>query len=44
VADLRLSGVFRLAEPELMLQNITHLLPVTLVERTRWWVRVVPVA
>ncbi|WP_457977266.1 DUF4880 domain-containing protein [Ectopseudomonas composti] len=44
VADLRLSGVFRLAEPELMLRNITHLLPVTLVERTRWWVRVVPVA
>ena len=44
VADLRLSGVFRLAEPELMLRNITHLLPVALVERTRWWVRVVPVA
>lgn len=44
VADLRLSGVFRLAEPELMLRNITHLLPVTLVERTRWWVRVVPIA
>nr|WP_059392544.1 DUF4880 domain-containing protein [Pseudomonas toyotomiensis] len=44
IADLRLSGVFRLAEPELMLRNITHLLPVALVERTRWWVRVVPVA
>lgn len=44
VADLRLSGVFRLAEPDLMLRNITHLLPVALVERTRWWVRVVPVA
>ncbi|MFI8739026.1 DUF4880 domain-containing protein [Ectopseudomonas toyotomiensis] len=44
VADLRLSGVFRLAEPELMLRNITHLLPVALVERTRWWVRVVPIA
>ncbi|MGG2398062.1 DUF4880 domain-containing protein [Pseudomonas sp. SH1-B] len=44
VADLRLSGVFRLAEPELMLRNITQLLPVVLVERTRWWVRVVPVA
>jgi len=27
-----------------MLRNITHLLPVALVERTRWWVRVVPVA
>lgn len=44
VADLRLSGVFRLAEPELMLRNITHLLPVALVERTRWWVRFVPLA
>lgn len=44
VADLRLSGVFRLTEPELIVRNITHLLPVTLVERTRWWVRVVPIA
>lgn len=41
VAELRLSGVFRLNEPALMLQNITHLLPVQIVERTRWWVRVV---
>ncbi|HAQ25603.1 MAG TPA: DUF4880 domain-containing protein [Pseudomonas sp.] len=44
VAELRLSGVFRLAEPEVMLRNITHLLPVRVVERTRWWVRIVPVA
>jgi transmembrane sensor len=44
VADLRLSGVFRLDQPELMLRNITHLLPVAIVERTRWWVRLVPVA
>ncbi|MGE4405652.1 DUF4880 domain-containing protein [Pseudomonas sp.] len=42
VADLRLSGVFRLDEPEAMLRNITHLLPVKVVERTRWWVRVMP--
>lgn len=42
VADLRLSGVFRLDEPEAMLRNITHLLPVNIVERTRWWVRVMP--
>ncbi|MDZ3991234.1 DUF4880 domain-containing protein [Pseudomonas sp. Teo4] len=41
VADLRLSGVFQLDEPALMLRNITHLLPVRVVERTRWWVRVV---
>jgi len=44
VADLRLSGVFRLDEPEVMLRNITHLLPVHIVERTRWWVRVMPLA
>ncbi|MCQ4260367.1 DUF4880 domain-containing protein [Stutzerimonas stutzeri] len=44
VAEIRLSGVFRLDEPDLMLRNITHLLPVQIVERTRWWVRVVPVA
>lgn len=41
VAELRLSGVFRLDEPALMLDNISHLLPVQVVERTRWWVRVV---
>lgn len=40
VAGLRLSGVFHLDEPALMLRNITHLLPVRIVERTRWWVRV----
>lgn len=44
VADLHLSGVFRLDEPAVMLRNITHLLPVKIVERTRWWVRLVPVA
>ena len=44
VADLHLSGVFHLDEPQLMLRNITHLLPVKIVERTRWWVRIVPVA
>lgn len=44
VADLRLSGVFRLDEPDVMLRNISHLLPVRIVERTRWWVRVMPVA
>jgi ferric-dicitrate binding protein FerR (iron transport regulator) len=44
VADLHLSGVFRLDEPTVMLRNITHLLPVKIVERTHWWVRIVPVA
>ncbi|HSX71200.1 MAG TPA: DUF4880 domain-containing protein [Pseudomonas sp.] len=42
VADLRLSGVFHLDEPAAMLTNISYLLPVRVVERTRWWVRVVP--
>ncbi|MCQ6255162.1 DUF4880 domain-containing protein [Pseudomonas sp. Q11] len=42
VADLRLSGVFHLDEPALMLRNISHLLPVQIVERTRWWVRIRP--
>mgnify|MGYP006180137145 CR=1 FL=1 len=44
VADLRLSGVFRLDEPMQMLRNISHLLPVKIVQRTRWWVRIVAVA
>jgi len=43
VAGLRLSGVFRLDDPEGLLGNIERLLPVRVVERTRWWVRVVPV-
>ncbi len=42
IADLRLSGVFRLDEPASLLDNISHLLPVKVLERTRWWVRVVP--
>ena len=37
-----LSGVFRLDEPDVMLRNLTHLLPVHIVERTRWWVRIMP--
>ncbi|MEB6591875.1 DUF4880 domain-containing protein [Pseudomonas asiatica] len=41
LADLRLSGVFRLDEPATLLGNITHLLPVRIEQRTRWWVRVV---
>lgn len=44
VANLRLSGVFRLDEPDVMLRNVTHLLPVKIVERTRWWVRMMPIA
>lgn len=44
IANLRLSGVFHLDDPAAMLDNLTHLLPVSVIERTRWWVRIVPVA
>lgn len=42
VASLRLSGVFRLASQDDILEHLTQLLPVTVVSRTRWWVTVVP--
>jgi transmembrane sensor len=40
VADLRLSGVFHLDQPGALLDNIAHLLPVRIDQRTRWWVRI----
>jgi len=40
VAGLRLSGVFRLEDPEQLLQLLPQTLPVRLRQRTRWWVRV----
>lgn len=40
IADLRLSGVFRLDDPEQLLQLLPRTLPVRLRQRTRWWVRV----
>lgn len=40
IADLRLSGVFRLEDPEQLLQLLPRTLPVRLRQRTRWWVRV----
>ncbi|NQD56675.1 DUF4880 domain-containing protein [Pseudomonas sp. CM25] len=40
IADLRLSGVFRLEDPERLLQLLPQTLPVRLLQRTRWWVRV----
>jgi len=40
VADLRLSGVFRLEDPEQLIQLLPQTLPVRLRQRTRWWVRV----
>jgi len=40
IADVRLSGVFRLEDPEKLLQLLPRTLPVRLRQRTRWWVRV----
>lgn len=40
IADLHLSGVFRLEDPEQLLQLLPRTLPVRLHQRTRWWVRV----
>ncbi|MCM8915486.1 FecR domain-containing protein [Pseudomonas inefficax] len=40
IADLRLSGVFRLEDPEQLLQLLPRTLPIRLRQRTRWWVRV----
>lgn len=40
VAGLRLSGVFRLEDPDGLLQLLPQTLPVQLRQRTRWWVRV----
>lgn len=44
IADLRLSGVFRLQDPEQLLQVLPRTLPVQLRQLTRWWVRVEGVA
>ncbi|WP_095093241.1 FecR domain-containing protein [Pseudomonas sp. Irchel 3A5] len=38
VADLRLSGVFRLEDTDKLLTVVTQTLPVQLRYRTRWWV------
>ncbi|MDD2059773.1 FecR family protein [Pseudomonas sp. GD03860] len=39
IADLRLSGVFRLQDTDKLLQLLPQTLPVKLSYRTRWWVR-----
>ncbi len=41
VADLRLSGVYRLDDTDKLLQVLARTLPVRLQRHTRWWVRVV---
>ncbi|MCE5980107.1 FecR family protein [Pseudomonas sp. JR33AA] len=40
IADLRLSGVFRLEDPEQLLRLLPQTLPVRLRRHTRWWVHV----
>lgn len=40
IADLRLSGVFRLEDTDKLLEILPHTLPVRLRYRTRWWVSV----
>lgn len=44
IADLRLSGVFRLENPDQLLQLLPQTLPVQLRQRTRWWIRIERVA
>lgn len=40
IADLRLSGVFRLDDTDNLLAIVAHTLPVQLRYRTRWWVTI----
>ncbi|MGE0800875.1 MAG: FecR domain-containing protein [Lautropia sp.] len=42
VADLRVSGVYPLDDPDRVLSAIAAILPVRLTYRTRWWVSVGP--
>ena len=40
VAELRISGVFRLDDTDAILDALPHTLPVHVAYRTRWWVRI----
>lgn len=42
IADLRISGAYRLADTDAVLALLQEALPVRVVQRTRWWVSVVP--
>ena len=42
VAGLKVSGVFRLDQPEAVLHNLSGLLPVRVQRLGRWWTRVSP--
>ena len=41
IADLRLSGVFQLDQQDALLEHLARTLPVDIVSRSRFWVRVV---
>lgn len=41
VADLRLSGVFQLDQQEALLEHLARTLPIEIVSRSRFWVRLV---
>ncbi|MCC9596910.1 MULTISPECIES: hypothetical protein [unclassified Rubrivivax] len=42
VAGLRLSGAFMLNDTDAVLDNLARLLPVRVLERTRYWITVAP--
>ncbi|MCE3028746.1 FecR domain-containing protein [Salinicola sp. DM10] len=42
VAGLRLSGVYQLDDQSALLRHLTRTLPIKVVSRTRWWIRVEP--
>lgn len=42
IANLRLSGVFQLDDPDQIVAMLPQLLPVQLVYRTKWWARILP--
>ncbi|MFL9924502.1 FecR family protein [Herbaspirillum lusitanum] len=44
VADLRISGVFQLADTDRILSTLQHTLPVKVLMRTRYWVSVLPLS
>ncbi|WDY60530.1 FecR domain-containing protein [Pseudomonas sp. PSKL.D1] len=44
IANLRLSGVYRLEDPEHLIQLLPQTLPVRLNRHTRWWIRLESVA
>ncbi|THU05089.1 DUF4880 domain-containing protein [Lampropedia puyangensis] len=42
IASLRITGAFRVADTDAVLHNLTQLLPISVRQRTRYWVTLVP--